>query len=134
MAAPLSARTASGDPIAIKEHFMVHKTVKVKKGEHKAAGDGTLLPLIDQLRKKNIQAVDCCPNWGWGEACIEFASSADVEAFLNLVGAAAACHAQVETWDDDGKDGPTVRCRLLVCFPTANLAKMVAAAKIKNAR
>jgi hypothetical protein len=111
---------------------MTQQTVKLKHGRDNVAIDARLAPLIKQLWKREIDTLQCCHDWGRGEACIEFASSAGVEGFLNLVGAAASCHPEVEIWNEGGDKGPSFRCRLLICFPTAAVAKMVEAAKAKR--
>jgi hypothetical protein len=111
---------------------MSTRTVKLKHGPDNLNIDARLAPLIKQLWKHGIDTLQCSHDWGRCEACIELTSSAGVEAFLNLVGAAAACHAEVEIWNDGEEEAPSFRCRLLVCFPTANLARMIEAAKSRR--
>jgi hypothetical protein len=86
------------------------------------ATDGQLAPLIGLLRARGIEPCSWCPECRPGEACIEFAATADVEEFLDL--AQRPYRVMVEAVDE-GQDGRLVmHVRLLVLFPTRHIPRL----------
>jgi len=103
-----------------------HKTVDVKLRQHGTVPiDEEIAPLIASLNRRRMLTLQSCQE-GWpGLAYIEFASSFDVEEFLN----AARRHyrVEVETWDEGEDDELSIRVRLLVIFPTADIPMLTEA-------
>ena len=103
-----------------------HKTVDVRLGRLGTVPiDEEIAPLIASLNRRRMHTLQSCQE-GWpGLAYIEFASSFDVEEFLN----AAQRHyrVEVETWDEGEDDELSIRVRLLVIFPTADIPMLTEA-------
>jgi hypothetical protein len=87
--------------------------------------DGQLAPLIGLLRARGIEPCSCCPEYGPGEACIEFAGTADVEEFLDV---AQRPYRVVVEAVDEGQDGRlAMHVRLLVLFPARHIPRLARA-------
>src|SRR6516162_2405054 len=103
-----------------------HKTVDVKLRQHGTVPiDEEIAPLIASLNRRRMLTLQSCQE-GWpGLAYIEFASSFDVEEFLDV--AQRHYRVEVETWDEGEDDKLSIRVRLLVIFPTADIPQLIQA-------
>jgi hypothetical protein len=102
-----------------------HKTVDVKIGAHTVPIDEVIAPLIALLNRRRMVTLQSCQE-GWpGLAYIEFASTDDVEEFLNV--AQRHYRVEAETWDEGEDDTLSIRVRLLVIFPKADIPMLIKA-------
>jgi hypothetical protein len=86
-----------------------HKTANVKLGRLGTVPiDEEIAPLIASLNRRRMLTLQSCQG-GW-PGLVEFASSFDVEEFLNV--AQRHYRVEVETWDEGEDDKLSIRVRL----------------------
>jgi hypothetical protein len=109
-----------------------HKTIDVKIGGHTIPIDEDIAPLIALLNRRRMVTLQSCQE-GWpGLAYIEFDSTDDVEEFLNV--AQRHYRVEVETWDEGEDDQLSIRVRLIVIFPTADIPLLTEAFSRRSKR
>jgi hypothetical protein len=100
-----------------------HETQPVQLGGQTIEIDVKLAALIPLLWEHDVLTLESCQEQYPGLACIEFPGTDEVEEFLFI--AQRNYKVELETWDE-GEDGEhSIRVRLLVLFPMADIPDLV---------